>query len=131
MDELSQHEAVVRLIRIQCQMLETLEYVRRDVANAVIVMSALDECFAEAFFARKLAVTDDMPGTIPSKDVLMEALKNLGWTQDTRDGLKFFTSIQGFHKDPWLNKDVRKTTGVAKEVRRNRLLDASEPKKER
>ena len=90
MDELSQHEAIVRLIRIQCQMLETLEYVRRDVANAVIVMSALDECFAEAFFARKLAVTDDMPGTIPSKDVLMEALKNLGVDAGYARWFKFF-----------------------------------------
>jgi hypothetical protein len=102
-DDLTLQEALARAIRIQQQMFVEFEYIRRDQAALVKVLSSLDPEFAAFFFSMKTLDRD--PGwnkeRIPTWAELEQALRSIGWVPDMSIDVDWGNSHAWFKHDPW------------------------------
>jgi hypothetical protein len=105
---LSHEDALVRVIRIQKQMIDDFAIIFCRINTAISVMSGLDEEFRHIFFCRELAYDpENLPASVPNKQELDEALRTLGFTSITPPDFAFWKSIIKT-QNPWKDLDTGK-----------------------
>jgi hypothetical protein len=127
-DDLTLQEALVRVIRIQQQMILEFEYMRRDTSSLVKVMSNLDPDFAAFFFAMKTLGAD--PGwnkeRIPRWDEMEQALCQLGWSPNLSVDVDWGNSHAWFKQDPWSEEYLKDREVMCEEARKNLRLSGEQ-----
>jgi len=114
--KMSQEDALMRVIRIQKQMIDDFANVSGRLDLVINVLAGLDEHFRRIFFTRILSCEfDDMPRSIPTKQELEDALLALGFTPTMPSDLNWWNSLHR-GRNPWEAASVQRVGRPSAEI---------------